>query len=174
LAAAEAEQPVEPVEKDPLASTEEEDPLLNMKPLNFTELHRLHYTVLAIENDCHLMPKGAVMMTPEHEMRRCVAFRGLRSEFAFNIENYCHFRSVQNERKRNLLMYEDAVINRNLLDEACDAKIKGAWSVVQGSNKTAVIRNHEWPGYTVFHRASTRVHGAVYMGDGLKNLELSF
>jgi radial spoke head protein 9 len=52
-----------PKEKDPLASTEEEDPNASFVPRNFTELDRLQITVYAIENDCHIMPKGAVKLT---------------------------------------------------------------------------------------------------------------
>jgi radial spoke head protein 9 len=75
-AAANAE-PELPIPNDPLASTEEEDPNAGFVPLNFTELDRLHYTVHAIENDCHIMPKGAVKLTEIHEVRRNAAFRGL-------------------------------------------------------------------------------------------------
>lgn len=145
-----------------------------MKPLNFTELNRLHYTILAIENDCHLMPKGSVMLTPQHEMRRNVAFKGLGLKEAFSINNYCHFRKIQDETKRCELMTESAVINESLLDEAAGSKLEDAWSVVKGSNQTAIIRNHEWPGFTVFHKAATKQHSTVYVGDGLKNLELCF
>ena len=52
-----------PKERDPLASTEEEDPNASFVPRNFTELDRLQITVYAIENDCHIMPKGAVKLT---------------------------------------------------------------------------------------------------------------
>jgi len=52
-----------PKEKDPLASTEEEDPNANFVHRNFTELDRLQMTVYAIENDCHILPKGSVKMT---------------------------------------------------------------------------------------------------------------
>lgn len=48
---------------DPLASSEEEDPMKNFVAENLTELDRLHYTVLAIENDCHIIPQGAMKLT---------------------------------------------------------------------------------------------------------------
>lgn len=73
---------------DPLASTEEEDPNASFVPINFTELDRLHYTVSAIENDCHIVPKGAVKMTDQHEVRNNVAFRGLSEEEALCISGY--------------------------------------------------------------------------------------
>jgi radial spoke head protein 9 len=61
--AAQEQVKVVPSEKDPLASTEEEDPNAGFVPRNFTELDRLHYSVYAIENDCHIVPKGAMKLT---------------------------------------------------------------------------------------------------------------
>ena len=84
------------VEKDPLASTEEEDPNAGFVPRNFTELDRLQFTVLAIENDCHILPKGSVKLTELHEVRRNNAFRGLNETNGFDISSYSHFRNVQN------------------------------------------------------------------------------
>ena len=85
----------EPVaERDPLASTEEEDPNAGFVPRNFTELDRLQFTVLAIENDCHILPKGSVKLTELHEVRRNNAFRGLAEDAAFDIHSYSHFRNV--------------------------------------------------------------------------------
>ncbi len=74
---------VVPKEKDPLASTEEEDPNAGFVPRNFTELDRLQYSVYAIENDCHIVPKGALKLTEHHEVRRNNAFRGLQDNAAF-------------------------------------------------------------------------------------------
>lgn len=66
-----------PKDKDPLASTEEEDPNAGFVPRNFTELDRLQFSVFAIENDCHIMPKGSIKMTDQHEIRKNNAFKGL-------------------------------------------------------------------------------------------------
>lgn len=88
-----------PKERDPLASTEEEDPNAGFVPRNFTELDRLQYTVYAIENDCHIVPKGAMKLTEHHEVRRNNAFRGLSSEEAFSINSYFNFRNIRNPLK---------------------------------------------------------------------------
>ena len=94
-AEAEKAKEAEPVaERDPLASTEEEDPNAGFVPRNFTELDRLQFTVLAIENDCHILPNGSVKLTELHEVRRNNAFRGLAEDAAFDIHSYSHFRNV--------------------------------------------------------------------------------
>jgi hypothetical protein len=47
-------------------------------------------------------------MTPDHEMRRFEAFKGLSNEDALNLEKYQHFRNVQSETKKHLLDQSDA------------------------------------------------------------------
>jgi radial spoke head protein 9 len=174
--AEQVKEPVPKVEKDPLASTEEEDSNAGFLPRNFIELDRLQFTVLAIENDCHIMPKGSVKLTELHEVRRNNAFRGLNLENAFLIGSYSHFRNIQNPQKQKDLMKDDAVFHSSFLDEASACKTTGAWSVQQGGTKKdiAVIRNHEWCGYTMFHKLNTKVHGACYIGEGVKNTDLNF
>ncbi len=64
-------------ERDPLEDTEEEDPNKDFVARNLIEVDRLHYTVLAIENDCSIVPHGSFRLTEKHEVARNVAFRGL-------------------------------------------------------------------------------------------------
>lgn len=91
---AENVEAVQEKEYDPLASSEEEDPLAKIKPVNLKEIDRIHYIVRAIENDCHVVPQGAFKLTPNHSVERNEAFRGLKGEEAFSLINYSHFRNV--------------------------------------------------------------------------------
>ena len=81
-------------EVDPLASSEEEDPASLIVPVNLKEIDRIHYLVRAIENDCSVAPNGAFKLTTDHEVHRNEAFRGLKKDEAFKLENYSHFRNV--------------------------------------------------------------------------------
>lgn len=81
-------------EPDPLESTEEEDPEANIERFDLTEINRLHYHVLAIENECHIVPHGAVKLTTKHEVTRNEAFLGLTGEDALKMDSYMHFRTV--------------------------------------------------------------------------------
>ena len=81
-------------EVDPLASSEEEDPNALIVPVNFKEIDRVHYIVRAIENDCHIIPQGAMKLTTAHEVARNEAFKGLNASEAFNLSFYSHFRNV--------------------------------------------------------------------------------
>jgi len=44
------------MERDPLESTEEEDPESLTVKINLKEIDRLHYHVRAIETECHIIP----------------------------------------------------------------------------------------------------------------------
>ena len=58
------------------------------------ELDRLTTVVHAIENDCQICPVGSFKMTPEHQVRRNEAFRGLEREGGMRLDSYLHFRNV--------------------------------------------------------------------------------
>lgn len=55
--------------------SEEEE--IKIPPKDLTELDRLTFVIYAIENDCSIAPVGAFKMTPNHQVRRTEAFRGL-------------------------------------------------------------------------------------------------
>ena len=63
------------------------------------ELDRLTTVVHAIENDCQICPIGSFKMTPEHQVRRNEAFRGLTREDGMKLDSYLHFRNVQDAEK---------------------------------------------------------------------------
>ena len=44
------------IEKDPLASTEEEDPASMIVKIDLKEIDRLLYHVQAIDQECHIIP----------------------------------------------------------------------------------------------------------------------
>ena len=104
------------LEKDPLASTEEEDPEAQVVRIDLKEIDRLHYHVRAIENDCHIIPQGAMKLNSKHEVQRNEAFMGLEGSECFNLTFYSHFRNVQDETKKTNLEADDAIFQRDFLD----------------------------------------------------------
>ena len=75
-------------QEENLDDTSSEDEAVKVPPKNFTELHRLVFTVRAIENDCQIVPQGSVKLTPHHEVRRNEAFKGLNSDNAYDLKSY--------------------------------------------------------------------------------------
>ena len=61
-------------------------------PKNFTELDRLATVVHHIEEDCQVVPLGAVRLLPTHELIKNPTFRGLKMDEGSKLENYLHFR----------------------------------------------------------------------------------
>jgi len=144
-------------------------------PRNFLEIDRLLYFVLSVETDCHLVPQGAYKLTTKHEVHRNESFTGLKPIEAFSIQFYSHFRNCLQKDKQENLEMDDAIFEKNFLDDAfCDAP-RGCWSVQKDSTKrVAVVRNLQYPGYFAFHKANSKVFGSFYCGEGLKNAELPF
>ena len=169
---------VEAVEKKPqgeLSSTEEVDPESLIVKINMKEIDRLHYHVRAIENDCHIIPHGAMKLTPLHEVQRNEAFRGLQSSECFDLKFYSHFRNVQDPAKKENLEADDAIFQRDFLDEVVSDEPKGCWALQKYDNgRCAVIRNNIWKGYLAFARVAQSNHGSVYVGDGIKNENFCF
>lgn len=146
-----------------------------MPQRDLTELDRLTTVVCAIENDCQICPVGSFKMTPDHEVRRNEAFRGLNCDDSGKLENYLHFRNVQTQEKRAALDEPTAPFNPQFLEAASDDQPKGCWTLQRDERQeTTVVRSLMWPGYSFYHKSGTRNFGAIYIGDGLKNLELHF
>ena len=80
--------------KNPLDSTDEEDPEQFIQRQSLTELDRLHYHILSIENECHICPQGAFKLNHYHEVQRNEAFNGLKADEIDKLTSYSHFRPV--------------------------------------------------------------------------------
>ena len=92
-----------------MASTEDDDPDSLIQKVDFKEIDRLHHHVLAIENDCHIVPQGSMKLTGKHEVQRNEAFQGLNKDEAFRLGCYSHFRNVQDQEKKRNLEADDAI-----------------------------------------------------------------
>ena len=139
------------------------------------EEDRLLYTVMAIENDCQICPHGAFRMTEAHEVERNVAFRGLGHDKVFSLSYYSHFRNCQDAEKKQALLADDAVFQPDFLDEVATDIPMGCWTIQPDTtNEVAVIRNNLWAGFTAYHKCGTGEYGGVYVGDGVKNVDLCF
>lgn len=63
----------------------------------------------------------------------------------------------------------------NFLDCIDSDKPSGAWSLQLDSKKRNVsVRNMMWPGYYCFHELCSKNFGSVYVGDGMKNIDIAF
>ena len=99
----------------------------------------------------------------------------MKKEEAFNLSNYSHFRNVLQREKKEGIEKDDAVFQRNFLDDVTADRPEGAWCIQSDSTgNVAILRNMIWPGFFAYHKAGSNTFGSVYIGDGLKNADLPF
>ena len=89
------------------------------------EIDRLAYVVLAIENDCQICPIGSFKLTPQHQVRRNEAFKGLIKQEANSLKNYMHFRNVQKQHYKDQLDQPGAPFNKKFLEPINEDLPKG-------------------------------------------------
>ena len=147
----------------------------NLKLKNLTESDRLSFVVRTIEHDTSIVPLGGFKMLPINEIRRNDLFEGLSSDEIGKLENYFHFRKIECQNKKDMIDMGKAVFDFSFLDSLSDDNLKGAWSIQTDSAKTVCnIRSLVWNGYFAYHKANTNLFGSVYIGYGIKNMDIPF
>ena len=69
----------------------------------------------------------------------------------------------------------EAVYSNDFLDDVSDDMPNFAWSIIKDTTQTvATLRSQLWPGFYSYHRSNTPLYGSVYIGDGIKNIDLPF
>lgn len=86
------------------------------------------YVVLAIENDSQIAPNGAFKLTPQHQVRRNEAFKGLKADEVLDENNYQHFRNVQYGDVKQSLGLPNAPFNTRFLDPITRDLPFGTWA----------------------------------------------
>lgn len=146
-----------------------------LPPKHLTELDRLAATVKEIDLTCHCVPRGALKYTPLNQVLVNEAFRGLSREEAFSLNGWVHFREVHNKKQKDLIARQEAVFSNDFLDEVSADKPNFCWSIIKDTTQAvATLRSQLWPGYYGYHRSNTPIYGSVYIGDGVKNIDLPF
>ena len=145
------------------------------KKKNMTETDRLSFVVRAIDRDCAVVPVGGFKMMPINELRRNDLFEGINSEDLEKKEKYVHFRPVENQEKKDKIAMGKAVLDFEFLDNIADDPIKDSWSIhVDSTKTTSSLRSLVWPGYFAYCKANSDQFGGVYIGYGIKNVDIPF
>ena len=146
-----------------------------LKKKNMTETDRLSFVVRTIDHDTSVVPVGGFKMLPINELRRNDLFEGLSSDDLDKKEKYVHLRPVENQEKKDKIAMGKAVFDFDFLDSIADDPIKQSWSIHVDSTKTvSTLRNLVWPGYFAYHKSNTDEFGGVYIGYGIKNIDIPF
>uniref|UniRef100_A0A8C6WQK5 Radial spoke head protein 9 homolog n=1 Tax=Neogobius melanostomus TaxID=47308 RepID=A0A8C6WQK5_9GOBI len=140
-----------------------------------TEENRLAVTVFQIDEDVSVVPRGAFIKTPHGLVQRNRSFEGLSCSEAGKLDNFLHFTKQKNFKKRSILEKADLNPVMDFMDLLSDDIPKGSWHLrFECAKHVCVIRSHLWLGLTFYHIPMTPQHGYVYIGDGIKNVDLPF
>ena len=64
---------------------------------------------------------------------------------------------------------------KDFLENLSDDLPHGVWSIqTDCENKNVNCRNLIWPGYYSMHKMGTSFFGGVYLGNGKKNIDVTF
>ena len=71
---------------------------------------------------------------------------------------------------------EEDIFNHEFMDNAALQKPDCSWTVQKDEiNKAVVVlRSRMWPGFTAYARANTSIYGSLYIGTGIKQVDLPF
>ena len=141
-----------------------------------TEQDRLSFVIHSIDEQCSIVPVGSLKKTPLSEVCVNEAFRGLKFDQLCNLESYMHLRPPRQTEKIDMASREDDICAHDFLDNAANCKPDKSWTVKRDeiNPQVVVLRNRLYPGFFSYARANTDIHGCLYMGAGLKNLDLPF
>ncbi|MBN3306071.1 radial spoke head protein 9 homolog [Amia ocellicauda] len=148
----------------------EEDITLKIK-----EENRLAATIFVLDKEVSVVPRGAFIKTPLGHVQRNRSFEGLSVTEAGKLSSYFHFSEPVRLKKKSLLEKADLDPSIDFLDSIEEDIPKGSWSLQwERGNSVLVLRSLLWLGLTFYHVPMTPQHGFLYMGTGLKNLDLPF
>ncbi|KAM6915019.1 radial spoke head protein 9 homolog [Xenentodon cancila] len=139
------------------------------------EEKRLAVTVHCIDEEVSVVPRGAFIKRPNGLVQINPCFGGLSDSEAQRLENFMHFSKPKSLKKKSILTTGDWSPAVDFLNALDDDIPKGSWSLqFEGVGKVSVLRSLLWLGLTFYHVPTTLQHGYIYIGDGIKNLDLPF
>ncbi|XP_034755536.1 radial spoke head protein 9 homolog [Etheostoma cragini] len=139
------------------------------------EERRLAVTVHQIDDEASVVPRGAFIKSPHGLVQMSHSFGGLSHSEAGKLDNFLHFSKAKNLKKKSILEMGDLTPAIDFLDVLSDDIPKGSWSLqFECASKVCVLRSLLWLGLSFYHVPTTPQHGYIYIGDGLKNLDLPF
>ncbi|XP_017291465.1 radial spoke head protein 9 homolog [Kryptolebias marmoratus] len=140
-----------------------------------TEEKRLAVTVHHIDEEVSVVPRGAFIKTPHGLVQTNCSFGGLSDSEARKLHNFMHFSQPRKSQKKSILKMGEWSPAIDFLDVLTDDTPKGSWSLqFQCASKVCVLHSLLWLGLTFYHVPMTPQHGYIYIGDGLKSLDLPF
>ncbi|XP_041108688.1 radial spoke head protein 9 homolog isoform X2 [Polyodon spathula] len=139
------------------------------------EEQRLAAAISLIDKEAAVVPRGAYIKTPHGHVHTNRSFEGLSVSDAGKLSSYFHFAEPVHLKQKSLLEKADLDPSMDFMDSLENDIPKGSWSLqFEKGSSVLVLRSLLWGGLTFFHIPMTPQHGYIYMGTGLKNIDLPF
>ncbi|KAG6975918.1 hypothetical protein JG688_00001898 [Phytophthora aleatoria] len=141
----------------------------------FCELDRLAYIVEEIDHATSVVPLGAYVVSPLHQVITNSSFHGLTWDQSLQLYNFFHFRHPDLPERAQIIENAEGLVRAGDFFDPLIQDLDGAW-VISKDNTGAytTLRNYVYPGAFCFHRPETAHYGSVYFGDGRKNPDIAF
>ena len=141
-----------------------------------TELERLSYVAHMIDRQCQIVPVGSWRKNTLGYVQPNEAFRGLKRTQLCSLDSYMHLRPMEQKDKIDQAAREEDIFCHDFLDNAALQKPEQGWTIQMDEVNLAcvVLRSRVWPGFTAFNRANAPIYGSLYIGSGIKQLDLAF
>ncbi|XP_076862444.1 radial spoke head protein 9 homolog isoform X2 [Brachyhypopomus gauderio] len=155
--------------------SEGDETLEEVVTVKVNEEKRLAVTIYTIDKEVAVVPRGAYIKSPHGTVQINNSFKGLSPSEAAKLSNYYHFSEPRTLKTKSILEMADLNPCIDFLNPLSEDSPKGSWSVQsEQGGRVCVIRSLQWLGLTFYHVPATPQHGYIYMGHGLKNLDLAF
>ncbi|KAM3602770.1 uncharacterized protein V6R79_010189 [Siganus canaliculatus] len=142
---------------------------------NVNEESRLAVAIHRIDEEASVVPRGAFIKNLHNLVQVNRSFGGLSHSEAKKLDNFLHFSKPKHLKNRTVLEMAQFNPATDFLDVLSDDIPKGSWTLqFECAGKVCVLRSLLWLGLTFYHVPMTPQHGYIYVGNGIKNLDLPF
>ncbi|XP_011300961.1 radial spoke head protein 9 homolog [Fopius arisanus] len=144
-------------------------------PQFLKEEDRLSATVEFITEESLIIPRGAWCRRPDGSTTENNAFEGLDPIESLDQKSYLHARFPKEKWTENLLTRNDYNYSLDFLDPTSIDIPGECWNIQRYlGSRLIILQNLYWPGMTFYHIPESPHHGFLYIGYGMKNINLPF
>lgn len=138
-----------------------------------SEDKRLSALVRWIDEECAVLPHGALTQTAAGQAVLADYFSGLTPENATKLSSWVMYRVPQ--RPPSALQRAQQDKSLDFLDSLEDEVPNGSWTIQHGSDGANVlVKSLVWPGFVAYHSPGSKNFGYIYNGIGQCNSDLAF
>ncbi|GMG14779.1 unnamed protein product [Phytophthora fragariaefolia] len=141
----------------------------------FCELDRLAHIVEEIDHATSVVPLGAYIVSPMHQVIANPSFHGLTWDQSMQLYNFFHFRQPDLPERAQIIESAEGLVRAGDFFDPLIQDLDGAWVISKDNTSSYItLRNYVYPGTFCFHQPLSANYGSVYFGDGRKNPDIAF